>query len=191
MFTPHVPKPLTSPPAVCRPDPGFTLIELMVTVGVISLLTAIAAPSYTPLMNRWRVMQASEQLKSTLYYARSEAIKRGGGVLVQKLPNHSGCTSPTNNQEWDCGWFVCLHAPGANACTASDPVLQRYDSPTRLKVTRSGGGASIKFSRWGTVSGTWPSFGLHPLDKSAADPAARRLCMGSGGRIRTPATASC
>lgn len=191
MLTAQSPKPSSSPLAVHCPDKGFTLVELMVTVGVVGILTAIAAPSYTPLMNRWRVMQATEQLKATLYYARSEAIKRGGGVLVQKLPNQSGCTSPANNQEWDCGWIVCLHAPSVNTCAATDPVLQRYDSPTRIKIARSGGGASIKFDRWGKVSGTWPSFGLTPLGRPATDPAARRLCMGSGGRIRTLATPTC
>lgn len=186
----HTPT-LLSVGAVPSTNSGLTAIELLVTLGVVGVLAAIAAPSLSPLMDRWRVMQATEQLKSTLYFARSEAIKRGGGVLVQKLPNQDSCTSATTNQDWDCGWFVCLHALGANICTDDDPVLQRYDSPARIKVTRSGGGASIKFDRWGKVAGTWPSFGLTPLGQSTTHPAARRLCMGSGGRIRTPTTATC
>lgn len=177
-------------PLLADTTSGFTAIELLVTLGVVSVLAAIAAPSFTPLMDRWRVRQATEQLKSTLYFARSEAIKRGGQVLVQKLPDQPGC-STADNRDWSCGWFVCVHVASANTCANDDPVLQRYDSPARLQIIRSGGGASIKFSRWGTVAGTWPSFGLVPQSKPATDPAARRLCMGSGGRIRTPATATC
>ena len=50
---------------------GFTAIELMVVVSIIAILTALAAPSFTPLIENWRVREASEQLQSTLYYARS------------------------------------------------------------------------------------------------------------------------
>ena len=61
---------------------GFTAIELMVTIGIAAILAALAAPSFTGLMERWRVRQAAEGLQSTLYYARSEAIKRGGNVVM-------------------------------------------------------------------------------------------------------------
>ena len=79
---------------------GFSAIELMVVVSIISILAALAAPSFTPLIENWRVREASEQLQSTLYYARSEAIKRGGQVVIQKIPNNTnGCTSATDNSD--------------------------------------------------------------------------------------------
>ena len=45
---------------------GFTLIEVMVVVSILAVLIAIAAPSFTPMIERWRVRQATEQLQSTL-----------------------------------------------------------------------------------------------------------------------------
>ena len=92
--------------SVGTPMRGFTAIELMVVVAIMAVLAALAAPSFTPLMEGWRVRQATEALQSTIFYARSEAIKRGGNVAIQKLPNNTGgCTTATTNQAWDCGWL--------------------------------------------------------------------------------------
>ena len=65
-----------------RGQQGFTAIELMVVVSIVAILAALAAPSFTPLIERWRVRSAIEHLTSTLYFARSEAIKRGGGITI-------------------------------------------------------------------------------------------------------------
>lgn len=163
---------------------GFTLIEVMIVVSILAVLIALAAPSFTPMIERWRVRQSVEQLQSTLHYARSEAIKRGGQVAIQKLPNNGSCTTAGGNTEWDCGWFVCEDTNGNGTCESTEPVLQRYDSPPNIQITRTGGGANIKLNRWGLVDGSWLGFSLVPLNKGTSDPAARGLCMSSGGRIR-------
>ena len=157
----------------------------MVVVSIVALLAALAAPSFTPLIEAWRVRQATEQLQSSLYYARSEAIKRGGQIAIQKIPNNTnGCTSATGNNDWDCGWIICHDTNGNGNCNASEPVLQRIDAPAKVQVTRTAGGASIKLNRWGLVAGTWLGFSLVPLNKPTTHPGARGVCMSSGGRIR-------
>lgn len=164
---------------------GFTAIELMVVVGIMAVLAALAGPSFTLMIESWRVRDATESLRSTLFLARSEAIKHGGRVVIQKLPNTTSCTSPSGNRDWDCGWIVCRDTNNNGACGASEPVLQRIEPPSRVQVTRTGGGASIKLNRWGLVDGAWLGFSLVPLDKTTTHPGARGVCMSSGGRIRT------
>ena len=157
----------------------------MVVVSIVAILAALAAPSFTPLIESWRVRQALEGLQSTVNLARSEAIKRGGNVVIQKLPNNTnGCTTATGNQDWDCGWYVCHDTNANGSCNTSEPVLQRVDAPTKVQVTRTGGAATIELNRWGLVNGAWLGFSLVPLNKPTTDPGARGLCMSAGGRIR-------
>ena len=169
---------------------GFTAIELMVVIGVLAVVFALALPSFQPLIQRFRVTQAMEGMESTLYYARSEAIKRGGNVVVQKLPNGAnGCDWAPNAQDFGCGWVVCasagncLTASGATASGAT--ILQRFDALNHVEVSKTSTGNTVKFNRWGLVGGNWFGFNFVPQGQSfLSSPAARSLCMSSAGRIR-------
>ena len=164
---------------------GFTTIELMVSLAIMGVLAAVAVPSFTPLIEKWRVRQATEYLQSSLYYARSEAIKRGGRVVIQKIPNNTnGCTTASTNKDWDCGWIVCADTNDNGTCNTNEPVLQRVDAPRKVQIARSSGATTIKLNRWGLVDGAWLGFSLVPFDKGTSHPGARGLCMSSGGRIR-------
>ena len=180
-----------SPPAPAAAR-GFTAIELMVVVAIIAILAALAAPSFTPLIERWRVRQAVEGLQSTFYLARSEAIKRGGNVVIQKLPNNiNGCTTAGGAADWGCGWLVCEDTNGNGSCGATEPVLQRFEAPARLEITRTSGAATIQLNRWGAVAGTYVGMNFIPQGGNVSNPAAKAVCISTGGRVRIENSPPC
>lgn len=164
---------------------GFSAIELMTALTAIAIISALAIPSFSIFIEKLRVEGTAKELQATLYFARSEAIKRGGQVAIQKIINNTGdCKTAITNRDWDCGWIVCHDTNDNGVCNTSEPTLQRVGTLAKVHVSRTGGSYSIKFNRWGLVDGAWLGFSIVPQNKSITHPGARGVCMSSGGRIR-------
>lgn len=80
-----------------RPQAGFTLVELMMTVLAGAILLTIAVPSFQTLIRNNRLATQVNDFVSVLQYARSEAARRRQTISL--LPK-----SGTNN--WAGGWTV-------------------------------------------------------------------------------------
>lgn len=90
---------------------GFTLPELIITVAVLAVLSALAAPSFTALVASQRLKSATSDVFTSLTRARSEAIKRNREVIVAPL---------TAGTSWQGGWRV----QNPNPTYASTPLEQ-------------------------------------------------------------------
>lgn len=90
-----------TPRRVC---PGFTLVELVVTVAVGAILVAIAIPSFTTYIQNGRLTAQANSLVMSLDYARSEAIKRD--VAVSACAADVNSTTCNGSATWTTGWIV-------------------------------------------------------------------------------------
>ncbi|MDP3044857.1 MAG: prepilin-type N-terminal cleavage/methylation domain-containing protein, partial [Bacillota bacterium] len=52
---------------------GFTLLELMLVIGIIAVILAFAIPNFRPALDDARLEQAVQQLEADLMYARQLA----------------------------------------------------------------------------------------------------------------------
>lgn len=178
-----------------RPAPrfvkGFTAIELMVTVAIIAVLAAIAAPSFKPLIERWKVRQVTEELQSTFYVARSEAIKRGGnGITILR----NQCTAAdTDTSLWSCGWIVFADTNNNGKQDSGEDTFQTIALPSNVSVKLTGISepALIKVDRWGQLSAANAAIELKGSNETQASTST--MCISGNGRLYTQdaASASC
>jgi len=75
-----------------RRQRGLTMVELMVTLVLLSLLLGLAAPSFRLWINNAKVRTATDALQSGLRLAQAEAIRRNRQVVFF-LTNDSACTT--------------------------------------------------------------------------------------------------
>jgi len=133
-------------------------------------------------------------MKSTLYYARSEAVKRGGRIGIQKndANNTNGCSLASTAEEWSCGWFVFHDSNSNGTWNSGEEILQTYSTPPKVNVIHHSGGKRIKVDRYGKMSGlNAKGFSFSPDPAGISSPATRGICMASGGRIRVIADIPC
>lgn len=84
---------------------AFTLIELMITLAILAILLAIAAPSFRDIIQSNRTQTITNDLTTALQFARSEAVKRGVRVDICRR-NENACDDAA---DWDKGWLVKIH----------------------------------------------------------------------------------
>lgn len=111
--------------------PGFTLIEMMVTVAVLAVVMAVVSPNLAPMLASLQLRTASYDLLGDMVLARSEALKRG--ATVQILPSATG---------WTGGWTVTTSA-------VTDALSQRNRMGNSISVTPAP--SSISFDLNGRV----------------------------------------
>lgn len=163
---------------------GFSLVELLVSVAVLGVLAALAAPSFNDSIKRYRIRAINEDLISSFQLARAEAIRRGRQVA---LIRETGCTATLiDNNDWSCGWRMVEDTDSNRTITAAERalVLQTTTIPNGYTLMHTGLGESIDFNIWGQAIGVGQKFVITPPE-GVSGSTTQTVCMSSGGRIRT------
>lgn len=71
---------------------GFTLVELMVIIAVISILSMLAVPSFKVSMVNNRLIGETTNMTAILNLARAEALRRNDYVSVCPSSNGTSCS---------------------------------------------------------------------------------------------------
>lgn len=116
----RVPCRSNSPPeyAQARPVRGFTLVELAVTLVVLSVLIAIAAPLFTGVSNGNKLTSNANEFVAAMQIARSEAIRLNARTTFCQSNDGATCT---NTSTWQ-GWLVFSDADRDGAVDADEIV---------------------------------------------------------------------
>ena len=178
---------------------GFSLVELMVVIAMVSILVAIAAPNFDSVIRRNKLDAATEVFRAGQAYTRSEAITRG--TRVSMAANAAG---------WPSGWTIFTDdstlAPNCTLNAAAGEVLLRVQEPTATNVSFVPGSSSatgvgsctaaaagvptlgtcLSYDASGVARGT--SNGLDPITVCVSDTASpstmyRRMTINSTGQL--------
>jgi type IV fimbrial biogenesis protein FimT len=130
-------------------EPGFTLIEILVTMVVAGILVAIAVPAFNNFVLNDRDIGQVNSLVGSLNYARSEAVKRASPTGVTVCPTADGQTC-TNSTDWSGGWVVV--DPNNADCTTPPCTLQSIPAMAGSNRLTGTAATGITFSSSGQAS---------------------------------------
>lgn len=120
-------------------EAGFTLMELIIAIILVSILAGLAAPAYSSLIASQRAKSIATDLFSSLLIARSEAVAKNASVTL----------SPKSNN-WLNGWQVK---------SADNTVLDDQGSISGATITLTPNGTtSVVYSASGRLTTSAPTF---------------------------------
>lgn len=131
---------------VLRHQPGFTLVEIMVTLGVLAIVAALASPAIMQMAPNMRLRTATNDLHANLMRAKSRAVKDNrnvvftvstvscvpavfdpggnGGAYRIFIDDGGGDTTLARNDTWDGA-----HTTGGVNYPAEEIVVDINDNP--------------------------------------------------------------
>lgn len=98
---------------------GIGLMELLITIVILSALAAMALPGFTPVLNRMRVITMAAHFQEAISLARAEAIRRRTRVDLV----------PMSDKNWATGWQVVIDADNNQLANVGDVVLHIGPTP--------------------------------------------------------------
>lgn len=184
-----------------KPNGGFTLVEMMISVAIMAILLGLAAPGFQSFIQNAKIRTTADNIQAGLHLARSEAIRRNARVSFWLVNNTSAsCARSASGTSW-----VVSFSDPAGACNtaSSDTVAPRLiqsrlgtDDSTGVSVSAASGGATssaascITFNGFGGVepacTGGGTRIGIINVTPANGASTARRLDVRitSGGAVR-------
>jgi type IV fimbrial biogenesis protein FimT len=139
---------------------GFTLIELVVTLVVLSIGSALAIGSFQWFVESNRLAAATNDFSADVAYARTESIKRQGGATsrgqVVMCASADGATCAGAPTTWLAGWLIYWDQDndGAFVTANGDALLKTHAAlPNGFTlVTQPANTVQLAFNRLGALT---------------------------------------
>ena len=164
---------------------GFTLIEIMVAIAILGILVAIAAPSFTATIRRFRAEAVRDELVASIQVARSEAIRTRRAVFMVRRTDCALDTAAAS--VWSCGWQIVNDTNGDGLNNAGDTLMQQSSVQSGFSVANTNAApvSEVIMNRYGLLDGA-QNFVIAPIVSGTADTAdasTSAVCVGNGGKI--------
>jgi type IV fimbrial biogenesis protein FimT len=182
-----------------RTHQGLTLVELMVTVALVSVLMLSAIPSISVWLRNTQIRNTADSIEAGLQKARLEAVRRNQNVqfslvsLSDSTVMNNSCALSGNAGSW----VVSLSNPAGRCATAISDTVAPYIIDTHA-VGDGGKNAAVSATNAGGASASTVVFdalgravSVNPIAKVVVSDAAStsgtvtlQVTVGSSGSIR-------
>jgi type IV fimbrial biogenesis protein FimT len=163
---------------------GVTMIELAVTVAIVSILASLAIPSFVNLIADNRQSSQVNSLLADMRFARSESIKRGRSVALCPSASPESVSASCSGSDWKTGWIVFVDENSDNSRANTEPVLRRQEAAVGSSTVVGAGGATVssfRFNAEGRIPGAQDNLKFVSLVSGVSD---RLMCVNTTGRVR-------
>ena len=160
---------------------GFSLIECVATLCIISILTAAGSPYLLNYIKKTALLTTSSKLQQSLMMARQHAITHQVTVHVCLLSGPSSKTCGDNknhNTSWSYGWLVYADNNNNNQLDSSTELLRTEANTNDITIVFNQRGRLRFFS-----NGSARSAGFYLC--STYSKQARHIKLLFTGRVRT------
>ncbi len=140
---------------------GFTLMEMLVVVAVLSIMAAVAIPSFMSLLPGMRLNGAARQVLGDLLTARMKAVKLNHRtkVFFDNSYDYRICDDADKNETVASGEgdvenkSIQTEYPDVTLSATTDPVFQARGTAngTTVTLTNSSGSKTVKVAITGRV----------------------------------------
>ena len=115
---------------------GFTLVELMISMGLIAIVLSVAVPSVSNMIKDNRLATQVNAVMGDMHLARGEATKRDGRIIMCRSadPNDASPSCGGSTQNWSTGYLVFTGEDGNNTYNAGTDTLLRRGQPAQAGV---------------------------------------------------------
>jgi len=161
---------------------GYTLMELIITLLIVSVLAAVAVPNMQVFVKNERLTSQINTLISHLMLARSEAVKRNQPVILCASSNGATCTSSAAED----GWIVYVDADSSGTLNAGDELI-KVQQALEGNVTLNNL-SIVTYDSRGFAPNSAAIFSLCD-DRGTSE--AKVLSISKTGRVRRSGAASC
>ena len=167
---------------------GFTLIELIVTLAVVSILLLTGIPMLNQMTTNNRLVTQINNIAGSLAIARSESIKRGASITLCGSTDGTTCDSSS----WESGWIVFSDANNNAVLDSATESMLKIVAPfsggSTLRLSQSDSTSIIRYRSDGSLrdldADATTNRGTFTLcDNEASTTKAKAININSMGRI--------
>jgi len=161
-----------------RHQSGFTLLELLVTLGIVGVLSSITLPALSSLVKKNRADSIQSLLRSAIYTTRATAISDNSITVL--------CPVDTGNcgRDWNRGFMIFTDSNNDRVLDEDETLIeyQQLNKPGfDISWRASAGRDFLRYSPTGIAR----EFGRFTLCHQSSDPSfARSIIVNRHGRLR-------